>query len=266
MKKRLQFLIGAAIVGFVLISAYWGRTVDFSFRPWVLGEPVYEGRPFSYWMNHLCTWQDPEAIEARQALEHMGPRAVPYLAAWMTKASKMDRPSYERDYFQRGLEGFQILGPQAAPAIPVLIRGFGHNYGYSEQAILLAGTNAIPYLSQALISTLADTNYPFFQGTLRTGIHKDSGYFVRGCILRIFDQMGTNAEQALPALITTVSTDLPVYNEVLYDENPYTTLAHVGRNHPELVVPVLKKKIGATKREQMKIDDVLATFATSRSG
>jgi hypothetical protein len=52
---------------------------------WQPAEPVYAGKPVSYWLKEYCrsgqrmTWDTGRHEEAGVALRHMGTNAVPYL-------------------------------------------------------------------------------------------------------------------------------------------------------------------------------------------
>jgi hypothetical protein len=96
-------------------------------------------------------------------------------------------------------------------------------------------------------------------------VRKDSGFFIRGRILSVLDRMGTNAEAALPALVVTASTNLPVFQEGLYQQNPYKTLALVGKNHPDIVAPVLLKKFSISPIERGKIAQAMSVFGTNQA-
>lgn len=215
-------------------------------------------------MHHwyLNPWGSPVNAEAQTALLAMGPKAAPYLVLWIKKP-----PTYGLDfnYPEHALNGFKTLGSAAKPAVPGLIKIIGLNQDYPERALLCIGIDAVPLLADKLVETLSDTNYPFFQGAIRMGVRQDSGFFIRGRILGVLDRMGTNAEAALPALVLTASTNLPVFQEDLYEDNPYKTLAIIGRNHPEIVAPVLLGKFASNELERGKIANAIAVLGTNQA-
>jgi len=264
MRKPTVFLIGIGALAIGIVWLFVHRMNGEEFREIFSFEPKYEGHTFTYWMRHwyLNPWGSPVNAEAVDALQSMGPKATPYLVKWTGKP-----PTYGLDfnYPEHALAGFKVLGPAAKPAVPGLIKIIGQNQDYPERALELIGRDAVPTLANKLVETLSDTNNPFFFGGIRMNVRKTSGFYIRGCILNVFNQMGTKAEAAIPALITTVSTNLPNYREGLYQQNPYTTLATVGRNHPDVVVPVLVNKFASPGSERGKIAQAMAIFGTNQA-
>lgn len=264
MKKRLQILIGVGAVLVISIFIYWDNQTGHKFVGSLSLEPTYEGHTFTYWMHQWgdYPWGGAGNVETTVALQSMGPKAAPYLVQWIkippTEGLNFNFPEY-------ALKGFEVLGPVAKPAVPGLIKIIGLNRDYPERALLCIGRDAVPPLADKLLETLSDTNNPFYQGAIRTEVRKSSGYFIRGRILSVFDRMGTNAEAALPALVITASTNLPPFRDGLYDENPYMTLAVVGKNHPEIVVPVLLKKFATSENDRSDIVRAMAFFGTNQA-
>jgi hypothetical protein len=240
------------VAGLLLIAAsaiFIHRSSGVSFREMFSFEPKYEGHTFTYWMEHWNPYEPTSNNEANAALRTMGPEAVPYLVDWIKQP-----PSYSRP--QRALAVFKILGPDAKTAVPDLVKAIGQNNSYPERALVCIGGDAIPALTNRLIETLSDTNYPLINGPIRTEVRKTSGYYIRGCILNILDAMGTNAEPALPALVKIVSADLPSYQLAPFRPNPYRTLANVGRNYPEVVMSALQQKEARTNLPAWEHNDI----------
>src|SRR5947207_4580347 len=99
--------------------------------------PRYEGRPASYWVEQLLH----DNAKARQALQKIGPAAVPALAeavsrkrsrvwtqleAWRPKlpafiARKIPRRALDQLLQERAIEVLYQFGPTAAPAVPALV-------------------------------------------------------------------------------------------------------------------------------------------------
>lgn len=183
----------------------------------------------------------------------------------MTQRMMIDAGTPNFNYYYPLLKAFEILGPDGKPAVPYLIKSLGLNFDCSERALVSIGSNAVPELADKLLATLSDTKDPFYFGGIKMNVRNESGYFIRGRILSVFDRMGTNAEAALPALIFTASTNLPVFREWLYRQNYYKTLAIVGQNHPDTVIPVLLKKFTSSAPERGEIAEALAIFGTNQA-
>lgn len=151
------------------------------------------------------------------------------------------------DYLNYAVEAFQLLGPTAKAAVPDLIKAIGQNQNYPERALVVIGKDAVPQLADKLVETLSDTNNPYYFTGIRMAVRTSSGYFIGDRILGILNQLGTNAEAALPALIQTVMTNRQQIYYLMegnwmgggFYQNPYNVLARVGQNHPEVVVPIL---------------------------
>jgi hypothetical protein len=216
--------------------------------------------------NYLNPWDSPPRAQAQGALNSIGPKAVPYLLEWIRQPTRYGDGG--KNYPGRALAGFKILGPKAKSAVPDLVKMIGQNDGFPERAFLAIGQDAIPALTNRLIETLSDTNYPFFDG-IRIEVRHDSGYYVRGCILQILDAMDTNAEPAIPALVKTVLADHSWYFESLsVNPDSYAVLLNVGRNHPNIVLNALQQKETRTNLssfERQRIDRAKAEVRKDRT-
>jgi len=231
--------------GLLLIPALWisiHRIQGESLREIFSSEPKYQGHTFTYWMEHWNAYQPGANSETEVALRTMGPEAIPYLVDWIKQPPNygpgLSRPKW-------ALAVFKMLGPQARAAVPDLVQAIGQNSSYPERALVCIGRDAIPALTNRLIETLSDTNYPFIDGEIRIDVRKTSRFYIRGCILQILDAMDTNAEPAIPALVQTVLANRPWYRAaglIGQSQDPYRILAEVGRNHPEIVLSTLEQK------------------------
>lgn len=267
--RKLPLLL--VVVGALLIGGTWvllHKPDDGGLAEFFSSEPKYEGHTLSCWMDHWSRMYGGLVVEnvgPRLALKEMGIKAVPYLVAWISKP-----PVYHPgvNYPERALKGFEVLGPVAKSAVPDLVRMIGQNQGYPERALLYIGKDAVPPLADRLVTTLSDTNNPFFFGVMRSEIRKSSGFYIRGCILDVLNKMGTNAEAALPALIRTARTSFPTNNWALHQQNPCAVLANVGRNQPDRVIAVLLERFTNSPwsaGERGRIASAMSAFGTNRA-
>lgn len=247
MKRWVQILIalGAVILFFGL--GYWskrsGGLSEFVIPP----EPTYEGKAFSYWMDHWYQQYGRPNLQAHEAIKAMGTNAAPHLGARMARRSMVDAGTPDFNYYEPLLQAFEVLGSDAQPATPFLIKSLGRNFGSSERALVSIGKGAVPLLSDKLVETLSDTNNPYYYTGIRMAVHTTSGYFIRDRILGVLAQLGTNAEAAQPALIQAVTTNRHQFYYLRdgsfmgggFFHDPYNVLARVGQNHPEIIVPIL---------------------------
>jgi HEAT repeats len=104
-------------------------------------EPVYQGKPLSYWVDQL--WTQPERYtECNKAIQAIGPKAVPFL---INQARRQDS-AYERLYrftWPKLPAVLQRRIPQPAPVSYDLHRKIGFVLG-------LIGAPALPQLVPAL--------------------------------------------------------------------------------------------------------------------
>jgi hypothetical protein len=138
-------------------------------------EPRYKGHTLTYWLaayREADTGSAPER-EAKDAIRQIGTNALPHLVArlrykrpaWKMKAVgiAMDLPGplddwltslilEKEDKFAAASEGFEILGPAAAPAVPDLIELFldKDTWEVVQVALMHVGEPAVPALTAAL--------------------------------------------------------------------------------------------------------------------
>jgi hypothetical protein len=205
MWKGRRFL--AVIVGVVVVAAVaWGV--------WSVHrrEPVYEGKPVSYWLegyepsgNSVSTGKGlapPTWAEANIAFQHMGADAIPnLLQALQWRDSPMKR---------------QVRA--ALAKVPfVRIRPISENLGWlAEKALVSLGpsaSNAVPRLVMDL--------------------SQDGSAFCQTTIPAILAAIGPAAAPAIPTLVRmTMHTNFIVRMDAIY------ALRKIGAE-PEVVVPVL---------------------------
>jgi len=112
-------------------------------------EPKYQGRTLSEWIKESAPHKspDPETTRAIEAVRHIGTNALPQLIKWISAKEPADwqinlttanvsLPRWVRlqllpsllginayyGHRRTALDGFLILGPQAAPAVPALFQ------------------------------------------------------------------------------------------------------------------------------------------------
>jgi HEAT repeat protein len=175
-------------------------------------EPRYGGRSLSQWLTvSRATGISPERrAESAAAIRHIGATGLPWLLEWATQEPsspvksrvrtflgnhprlpaptalrKWAEPTQDQTKANEARLGFLILGPDAAPAIPELVRIAinGTNVGsatWSVASLANIGPQPLP----TLIAIAANTNAI---GRLAT-IHE-------------IGNLGTNARPALPLLV-----------------------------------------------------------------
>jgi hypothetical protein len=212
-------------------------------------EPKYEGRALSEWIKDSAPRRspDPEQTRAIEAVRHIGTNGLPWLVKWIgakeppdwqikliTANSRLPRwvrlrllPSLFgiNSYYGRrrqALDGFLILGPQAAPAVPDLLQ------------IMASSPNGSP--ASAALDDVGIAGLP--------------------TALNIMTNRSNAIELRVAAGVWISHTDPKTENEMVVslmtqcvrDKNPKLTpiaarmLAN-RRAEPELVVPVLAKQL-----------------------
>ena len=168
-----SFRIGTGIVALVLFScALWSLRV---FRP---SEPIYKGRPLSFWARGYHSFSPPLGPrEAEEAVRHAGTNAIPCLLRMIrahdSRLKLMVIRLAQKQHFVKinnvsawewnwnGAFGFGTLAADAKDAVPALIAIYNEDISESSQgaaAIALDGMGpaakqAIPSLLQGLAKT-----------------------------------------------------------------------------------------------------------------
>ena len=235
-------------------------------------EPKSDGIKFSYWMNHLHWERGGFNPDAECAIQAMGTNSLPYLVEWIQRPNKSRLGDYSDPLKARIAFGF--LGSEAKPAIPDLIKVIGRFdelssrsliWDYPAQALMNIGKDAVPPLADKLMEMLANTNrQPETGSNLLTANQTREGYFY-GRVFAVLAAMGTNAEAAMPALVAVASSDLPDYFGDMESADRYITLAVVGRNHPDIIAPVLVKKFESSPAEREMIARAMSVFGTNQA-
>ena len=140
-RKKWRFLLVIGIL-VVVICAIWAVCNSNG------GEPVYQHKKLSWWLDGYMDAIDPpyaklgtadaKKREIEEAVRHMGTNAIPTLLEWLrakdgplkariiSLTQKYPRfpwqPHPAAEYHLWAVEGFEILGPVARPALPSLIK------------------------------------------------------------------------------------------------------------------------------------------------
>lgn len=172
-------------------------------------DPVYNGKPLSVWyvgdtnvdVGLLSTPPGLDA-DASEAIDQLGPRALPFLLRRM--------PEY------RAVDGFRVLGAEGRSAIPALAR-MATNYAASDRLSriqnLCSALVGIGPDSLGVLSTIA-TNEVFGHARL------DAVYSI--------GSLGTNARPAVPVLLQCLKEP----NEELLNA-AFLALRRVRPNQPK---------------------------------
>jgi hypothetical protein len=216
MEKRGRILIAAAAVlaiGIIAWAFFGGRSVP--------PEPMYKGKPLSYWLQAYDPVSGgtnrPSRAYADAAIKHAGTNAIPLLLQMFrahesplkTKLLRWaSRYAYLREHFRSANElnmeaysGFAVLGGDAAGAVPELIKLVDdtHDDGRATLPILIllrlgpAAHDAVPSLLRAATSTNQST---------------------RGMALAALGQIHANPQAVVPILRSALhdpSANIPAY-------------------------------------------------------
>jgi HEAT repeat protein len=190
-------------------------------------QPHYEGKPLEYWCQYGFgndPTKQPSKADVVEALQSMKNGAMPFLIKWI---GTMNHSSQGTDYESLALHAFELLGTNASPAIPGLIKVIGRNNNWPSSALGHIGPAAVP----ALIELLTTNQAPDSFGDWRRGIPDNT---VREHAIEALGYLGTNAEAALPLLMACYKDE---------DKRSFadmsSALASVGHNRPDIVVPAI---------------------------
>ena len=174
------------------------------------GEPRYQGKTLSKWLILYQNAEEagPAERQAEEAIRAIGTNALPYLTKWI--ASDDPEPATQAK------EGFKILGPVAAPAVPALTG-------------LLTSTNEL--VAGMAASALASVGAPAVPAMLAALTNRS--YKISLNAILALPELGTNALPAIPILRRELEHPNHVYRERAAD-----ALGNL-RLEPDLVVPAL---------------------------
>ena len=171
-RSRWVWII-AAVLAILLLVAFFTALVG----PKV---PVYQGRDLYAWIDALQkarqSYGDPESwrkIEAaNNAIRGIGTNALPFVMAdiwagvtikvrvvnWLAPRATLLKlqPIKVEDRWRRAISGLEVLGPIAKNCLPELIALTQKRVGYTEDALMAVGPDALP----AFTNLLANSKYP----------------------------------------------------------------------------------------------------------
>jgi HEAT repeat protein len=220
-----------AVVALVVAGVLVAITLAVVRRP---REPVYDGETLSYWMEHYHRASAGSLMlvnpSAREAVRTAGTNALPYLIQWMKRPARgsgdVNCPSW-------ALHGFEVLGPEAKPAIPELVDLLGKCGNYPDLALAAIGPDAVPAITNVLA-----TNRNFRAHFAACG--------ALSC-------MGANAESAVPCLVGCLKRPYPGVAA--------RALAAVGHNRPGEIIPALVEALERSGGyEAVEMADALGSF------
>ncbi len=254
-RRRWVFVIIAA--GAVLALLWWAAV-------W-RGEPRYKGRTLTHWLavHQKAALNSPRERESAEAIRQIGTNALPYLVArlthhispWRLKVVGMavHLPSPVDGWVSKTVlgaedlllaadDGFTLLGAQAAPAAPELIRLLNDKETWDIAIVALQdiGEAAVPDLVTALTNRA---------NSLR----------VRAGAAQVLGSVGTNST-VVPALASCLQDDAHVARQVA---------AALGRLQlePSVAVPAL---VSAVKNSPDPVREpaiwALGQFGTNAQG
>jgi hypothetical protein len=172
-------------------------------------EPAWEGRSLSSWLEDFDTlpWNETNAPVVH-AVRAMGTNAIPFLVAdllerdpkWARRLRWRLRnwqvPWVERAPAEqarnRALRALRALGPDAAPALPLLI----------EEIKKGQGQNGLPWIGVSAIVDSVDETIPTITNELSAPLYRFQGAF-------FLTRYVTNAEATVPYLIQCLEDDNP---------------------------------------------------------
>jgi hypothetical protein len=238
-------------------------------------EPVYKGKPLSYWLSESDPHEsfEPFESESNKALREIGTNAIPTLLRMLRASDSsfklkviglIDKQRFVPVNFTkastlnwRADNGFSVLGERASNAVPALIQIHEHKYSISSQNAVADALGAIgPPAASAVPVLLREATKP--TGVTRIyalralgRIHAQSELVVPGLVKCLGDrdpdvkglaasglgQLGPEGKTAVPALVALLNdASLSVR---------FAAVRALGRIRcePEIVVPALIKSL-----------------------
>jgi hypothetical protein len=191
-KPILRLGVNAFVAFAVCASAVSQSNAD---KPDTSVEPTCEGQPLSHWIKILNGgwgssrwWPEIKEIEggaeAQQAIEHIGPSAVPFLLKRIPERGSMI--------------AFRILGPAAKSAIPELVTMATNELAAASKVQRPpSGLFAIGMNPLTVLGWIGPNSLPALTMILSNYNEPD----IRYTTIQALQIIGTNAAPAVPALL-----------------------------------------------------------------
>jgi HEAT repeat protein len=202
--------------------------------------PMYGGTPLNVWVKKLqyCDIQGSSfrpAAEVVEAIQSIGPAAVPWLVKWMrltaTRPHTFPNPVSPVDpeldsaptHYEVAM-AFRVLGTEGRSAVPELARLIsGADDKPVEYDAFIDSISSLAFLGPDAVPVLLRQVFAITNGDIP----------LKGLVIDRLGWMGTNGEAAIPSLITWAGD-----TNASVRQSAVGSLAAIGRK-PELVLPVL---------------------------
>ena len=207
MGTRRAILLTTLLLAVVLCSVTWLMHVS---RP---QEPVYEGRPLSFWLwandpNSVSDLPASQRSQSAAALDQIGTNAIPTLMrmlkanepGWSVKLFELLKrqpvikvahaPATRRN--QEACEMFGLLGTDARNAVPALVDLLEQDISPTSRYYTIISLTGIGPPAKAAVPELV-------KGLTNTEVE------IAEASIRALDEIHSNPEVAVPALIKTLS-------------------------------------------------------------
>lgn len=210
-------------------------------------EPVYQGKPLSAWVDKVGKIEEYNGApkDAVAAIRAIGPKAVPFLLAWMPHPGAEKPVEGLPDWSDIEI-AWWALGTEGKSAIPTLARWISlPQRTMDDYSVWTESAKAISYLGP-------DATVPML--TVATNME---GQHCMWELLHNFENMGTNGAPAVPALIHWANNpDYWVRDGVV------SALGGIGER-PDLAVPVLTNILEHDSNGMVRRDaaEALGSFA-----
>lgn len=217
----------------------------------VAREPSFEGRFLSEWLAQYTervwgNWERRASNAGFLAVRDIGTNAIPTLIEWLREPDTLAPPNVSADRSMLVGAGFEILGTNAAPAVPELARILNESNstrsaGLAIGALRRIGKEGLPPLRAALENPV----FPY-----RQGVAASIGSSV---------YLGTNLTEFVPLLVRCLSdTD---------ERLVQTAIEAIGqlRLSPEISVPALTNYFEQSSNRYSRLVAIgsISSFGTS---
>jgi len=184
MKRRPIILALALVSAVAVVFIAWPRGPK---------EPVYEGKPLSYWLPDLGVDSSPSERErSRKAICALGTNSLPWLMAeftrprrkwvvafhrWQDKLTRSPSRRFEHEtHVWRFAGALHLLGPALEPALPELSRYLDHQDLSWSAAVAMSGAGelALPYFTQQMNSTNLNRQQAALGGLCKLAQHSEA--------------------------------------------------------------------------------------------
>jgi len=189
------------------------------------GEPRYQGRPLSDWLKQY------------QSISETTPPIT---------SNERDRRMVMQKRVAIQNQAEDAIRHIGADALPILLKWANTTNAAGPKEPFVAGYD-LGRIGFSVLGPTAKSAVPVLTGMLR-----NEDFNIRGCALLDLGNIGTNAAEALPAVIACMKNDKVYYIRAW----AAAVVGDIGANEPDRIVPLLLETLNATNNSALRVNSL----------